>query len=52
MTDEEVVTKFRRLADGVVANDTADRILDTAWDLDKLDDVTPLFSFAVIGPDR
>ena len=49
MTDEEVVTKFKKLADGVVANDTAERILDTAWNLDKLDNVTPLFSFKVLA---
>jgi len=48
MTDEEVTAKFRRLADKVVSHDTADRILEQAWNLDQLTDVTPLFSFDVI----
>lgn len=51
MTDEEVVAKFRRMAEGVVASRTADRILEQAWNLDKLTDVTPLFAFDVIDPD-
>lgn len=50
MTDDEVVAKFRRLAEGVVTHQTADRILDRVWNLDKLADVTPLFSFEVIEP--
>jgi len=49
MTDDEVVAKFGKLADGVVSKQTADRILDQAWNLEKLKDVTPLFSFEVTG---
>ena len=48
MTDDEVVAKFRKLAEGVITDETADRILDQAWNLDNLGDVTPLFSFKVI----
>jgi 2-methylcitrate dehydratase len=48
MTDDEVVAKFRTLAEGVVTNETADRILDQAWNLDNLANVTPLFSFEII----
>ena len=48
MTDDEVVAKFRRLADGVITDDTADRILDNAWNLDTMGDLTPLFAFKVI----
>jgi 2-methylcitrate dehydratase len=48
MTDDEVVGKFRKLAEGIVTKATADRILDQAWNLEKLADVTPLFSFEVI----
>ncbi len=48
MADEEVVAKFKKLADGVVTNETADRMLDQAWNLDQTKDVTPLFSFEVI----
>ncbi len=48
MTDDEVVDKFRRLARGVVRDETADAILDRAWHLDTLEDVTPLFAFATV----
>lgn len=51
MTDDEVIAKFRRMAEGVVTNKTAEKILDQAWRLDTLSDVTPLFSFDVIDPD-
>lgn len=51
MTDDEVVAKFRRMAEGVVSARTADRILDLAWHLDTLNDVTPLFSFDVLDND-
>ncbi len=49
MTDDEVVAKFRRMADGVITDETADAILDKAWSLDTMEDVTPLFAFKVIG---
>ncbi len=48
MTDDEVVEKFNRMADGVISDDTAKRTIEQAWSLDKLDDVTPLFSFEVL----
>jgi 2-methylcitrate dehydratase len=51
MTDNEVVAKFRRMAEGVVTAKTADRILDQAWNLDKSTEVTSLFSFDVISAD-
>jgi 2-methylcitrate dehydratase len=47
MSDEEVVAKFNRMADGVVTETTARTILDKAWKLDELTDVTPLFAFDV-----
>lgn len=47
MTDDEVVAKFKRMANGVISDVAAQRILDQAWELDKLKDVTPLFSFEV-----
>ena len=51
MTDDEVVEKFKRMAEGVIANDTAEQILDRAWTLDTMEDVTPLFSFDVLKGD-
>lgn len=48
MTDDEVVAKFHRMAEGVVTQETAKQILDRAWSLDTMDDVTPLFAFDVI----
>jgi 2-methylcitrate dehydratase len=48
MTDEEVVAKFNRLAEGVIAPETAKSILDKAWGLDKLSDVSSLFTFKVL----
>lgn len=48
MTDDEVVAKFRKLADGVVSASTADRILELGWKLDELDDVSPLLEFEVL----
>ncbi len=47
MTDEEVVAKFLKLADGVVSPDTADRIVDLSMRFDDLDDLAPLFEFEV-----
>ena len=48
MTDDEVVAKFRRMADGVVSDETASATLEQAWKLDTLEDLTPLFSFSVL----
>lgn len=47
MTDDEVIAKFNRMADGVVSEATAKQILDQAWNLDQMSDVSPLFEFAV-----
>ena len=50
MTDDEVVAKFRRMATGVISDADADRVLDQAWRLDELSDLTPLFKFDVLDP--
>lgn len=50
MTDDEVVAKFMRMAEGVVSPSSAKLILEQAWALDKVTDVTPLFTFQVIEP--
>ncbi len=47
MTDDEVVAKFKRMAEGVVSDKTAAEILDRGWSLDSMKDVTPLFAFEV-----
>jgi 2-methylcitrate dehydratase len=52
MTDEEVVAKFRRMASGVVADRTAANLLEIAWKLDELSDVSPLFSFDILPESR
>jgi len=49
MTDDEVVAKFKRLAKGVVSDATAEKILEQAWSLDKMKDVTPLFAFETLA---
>ena len=49
MTDDEVVGKFMRNAAGVVSDETAKNIIDLSWRLDKLDSITPLLSFEVLG---
>ena len=48
MTDEEVLAKFRKLADGVVTGVTAEQIIDKAMRLDELTDLSELFAFDVI----
>ncbi|MHC4610176.1 MAG: MmgE/PrpD family protein, partial [Planctomycetota bacterium] len=47
MTDDEVVAKFKNLADGVVTEATAEKILAKAWRLDELTDLAELFAFEV-----
>jgi len=47
MTDEEVIAKFKRLADGVVSPVAADRIVEMCMHLDGLADLAPLFAFEV-----
>jgi 2-methylcitrate dehydratase len=48
MTDDEVIAKFKRMASGVISDATAKQILDRAWALDTMSDVTPLFTFDVL----
>jgi 2-methylcitrate dehydratase len=48
MTDDEVVAKFRRLARGVISDETADRILALAWRLEELNDLRSLLEFDVL----
>ncbi len=48
MTDDEVIAKFKRMANGVISDETAEATLKLAWRLDTLDDLTPLFSFNVL----
>lgn len=47
MTDDEVIAKFNRLADGVLAQGEADRMLKILWDLDNLDDLSVVTDFKV-----
>lgn len=49
MTDEEVVSKFKSLARGVVSESTADKIAATCWKLDRLTDLAELFEFETNG---
>lgn len=48
MNDEEVFAKFRKLADGVITQDSADRIINLSMRLDGLSDLAPLFEFEVL----
>ncbi len=48
MTDDEVVSKFKRLAQGVISDGTIATILDKAWHLDELSDLDELFQFKVM----
>lgn len=48
MTDTEVITKFKKLADGVVSEATAAKIVDRCMHLDELADLSELFAFDVI----
>ena len=48
MTDEEVIGKFRKLADGVVSDATADRIVNQALSLHELKDVGALLEFETL----
>ena len=49
MTDDEVVAKFKRMASGVISDASADQVLDRAWKLDTMKNITPLFTFDVSG---
>ena len=50
MTDDEVVAKFQRLADGVIAKDTADALVERVMKFDTLDSkgLAELFQFEVL----
>jgi len=50
MTDDEVFAKFHRLADGVIAKDTADQLVEQVMKFDTLDTegITELFKFKVL----
>ena len=48
MTDDEVIAKFRKLADGVVTDVTAEQIIDRCLHFDELTDLSKLFAFKVI----
>jgi len=45
MSDEEVIGKFRALAEDVISPATAQRLIEQTMALDRLDDVTPLLEF-------
>ena len=42
------MSKFKSLAQGVVSDSTADKIVATCWKLDRLSDLAELFEFDVI----
>jgi 2-methylcitrate dehydratase len=48
MTDEEVVSKFKQLAAGVVSNATADRIVNQAMSFHELGSVAELLEFETV----
>lgn len=48
MTDDEVVAKFRRLADGVVRDAVAEEIVERCMTLERQQDLAPLFEFEVL----
>ncbi len=49
MTDDEVYSKFRGLAHGVVTDNTAAQIIERAMRLDELVDVAALLEFDTVG---
>ncbi len=48
MTDEEVIAKFKRLANGVISDATVDRVLNEAFEMDEMEDVSSIFTFQVL----
>ena len=48
MTDDEVIEKFRRQAEGVISAATAQRLIDQALSLDELTEVSPLLEFETL----
>ncbi len=49
MTDDEVISKFRKLSDGVVSEATAQRIIDQSLSFDELKDPAELLTFETLG---
>ena len=49
MTDEEVVTKFRSLADPMLSPSKIDEILDRCWNLDRQAEIGPLLRLFTIA---
>ncbi len=47
MTDDEVETKFRGLANGVIPTALQNKLLDSMWNMDKAKDVKNLWQFNV-----
>ena len=47
MSDQEVETKFRTLADGVISRKLQDQLLGQMWSLDRSKDIRKLWSFKV-----
>ena len=45
MSDDEVIAKFRGLAEGVIDAATADRIVEQVFKLETLEDITPILAF-------
>lgn len=50
MSDDEVINKFHRLAEGVVSRATADRIVEQAMKFDTLEDINTPFEFEILEP--
>ncbi|MCH7871662.1 MAG: MmgE/PrpD family protein [Planctomycetes bacterium] len=48
MTDDEVFTKFRKLAAGVVSDQVADRIVNISMSLDETSDLSELLAFETL----
>jgi len=48
MSDEDVEKKFRTLTKGQLSKNQAKRALETLWTLEKLSDVSKLFSMLVV----
>lgn len=47
MTDDEVIAKFKRMAQGVISEKTGAEILEKAWNIEKSSDLEGLFEFKV-----
>ncbi|MBX7246961.1 MAG: MmgE/PrpD family protein [Candidatus Sumerlaeaceae bacterium] len=49
MTDSEVESKFRSMADVRLGADRAGKVLEQCWQLDRLKDLAPLMELVVVG---